>query len=182
MYFPMNTTPTPEELYQELTTKVNTSDNFSNLGEDMQEYNVRIGRYLKPCYLIDNRAQRAYEFMDGWGILQRITQDDIDWESLRDQPEQALERARALNAFYPTLIYRFEGGVAYVTWDLIPDGRYFEDDDGYGMSDDSEVALCGCIDRTGRAVGKFRLRTDFSGERLVREEALRLLKAREEGE
>jgi hypothetical protein len=80
------------------------------------------------------------------------------------------------------LIYRFEGGVAYVTWDLIPDGRYFEDDDGYGMSDDSEVSLCGCIDRTGRAVGKFRLRTDFSRESLVREEALRLLKAREEGE
>lgn len=38
-----------------------------------------------------------------------------------------------------------------------PDGRYFADEDGYGMTDDEEITLVGYIDRRGKAVGKFSL-------------------------
>ena len=39
-----------------------------------------------------------------------------------------------------------------------PDGRYYMDDDGFGITDDEEIALIGKIDRTGKVVVPFTYR------------------------
>ena len=44
--------------------------------------------------------------------------------------------------------------MAELEWQINPDGRYYMDEDGFGMTDDVEVALVGNIDRTGRVVEK----------------------------
>lgn len=52
-------------------------------------------------------------------------------------------------------MYGFNDGVAVVEWQINPDGQYYTDDDGYGMTNDKEVALWGKIDRTGKVVEQF---------------------------
>lgn len=94
--------------------------------------------------------------MDGSENLCTVKQDDIDWDSLKGLPEDSLERAHRLNAHFPTSISRFENGVAEVSWTLNPDGRYYMDDDGYGMTDDMAVQIYGLINRKGQVLVKFK--------------------------
>lgn len=41
-------------------------------------------------------------------------------------------------------------------WEVNPDGMYYRDEDGFGMTDDDEINLEGAIDRKGNVV-KFSL-------------------------
>lgn len=42
-------------------------------------------------------------------------------------------------------------------WVVNPDGMYYRDEDGFGMTDDDEINLEGAIDRQGNVVKKFSL-------------------------
>ena len=37
--------------------------------------------------------------------------------------------------------------MAEVSWQLNPDGRYYMDEDGYGMTNEKEITIFGFIDR-----------------------------------
>lgn len=59
----------------------------------------------------------------------------------------------------PIQRYRqYKNGVAEVEWQLNPDGMYYRDEDGFGMTDDEEIKLYGAIDRKGKVVKKFTLK------------------------
>lgn len=45
-------------------------------------------------------------------------------------------------------------------WQLIPDGRYWRDDDGYGMTSDTELNIYGFIDQEANIISKFHYYTD----------------------
>lgn len=45
--------------------------------------------------------------------------------------------------------------MAKVSWQINPDGRYYMDDDGFGMTDDEEITIYGYIDHKGKVVSKF---------------------------
>ena len=78
------------------------------------------------------------------------------WDSLKNLPEDAQGRARALSFHFPSFIRHFENGVAQVSWQINPDGRYYTDEDGYGMTDDEEIEIYGFIDTKGKVVIKFK--------------------------
>ncbi|MCD8217278.1 MAG: hypothetical protein LUD01_04410 [Clostridiales bacterium] len=48
-----------------------------------------------------------------------------------------------------------EDGLAEIIWMVQPDGRYWADDDGFGMENDMEIELCAKIDKTGQFVTPF---------------------------
>ncbi len=75
---------------------------------------------------------------------------------LQSLPQKAIQRARRLSFHYPSFISLFKNGVAEVDWQLNPDGRYYMDDDGFGMTDDKEINIYGFIDKTGTVVVKFQ--------------------------
>lgn len=127
-----------------------------DLEEDMALVNEVIMQYWKPRYLMDRRTGRAYEFMDGNEVLKTVSQDDIDWETLKGMPEKAQRRAEELCFHFPSFIYKFSNGTAMVSWQLNPDGEYYMDDDGFGMTSDREINIYGFIDRQGRVVVKFQ--------------------------
>lgn len=114
-----------------------------------------IGEYWKPRFLIDHKNRQACEFMDRAEILQTVTLKDIRWELLHDLPDEVLMRTKELSAHFPTRIGPFRHGRAEVFWEINPDGRYYMDEDGFGMTDDVEITLRGTIDRRGRVVEKF---------------------------
>lgn len=42
-------------------------------------------------------------------------------------------------------------------WQIQPDGRYWEDEDGFGGTNDQEITLFTCVDENGDFTGPFRL-------------------------
>lgn len=61
-----------------------------------------------------------------------------------------------------------------VEWQINPDGRYYADDDGFGMTNDREVSLYSYIDRAGRPLVKFsHVGDDLSRLDRMRAEALK---------
>lgn len=128
-----------------------------DLGEGMTLVNQVIGEYWKPRYLMDNEANCAYEFMSSSETLQCVTDDDIDWYSIKDLPQDALDRAQRHSFHFPGYISEYKDGVAEVRWQLNPDGMYYRDEDGFGMTDDEEINLYGAIDKKGKVVKKFTL-------------------------
>ena len=47
--------------------------------------------------------------------------------------------------------------MAEVRWEINPDGRFYCDEDGFGMTNDKEINLYGVIDRKGKVVKNFTL-------------------------
>ena len=148
----------PEYLFEYLSTEQfkGREYNFDKLGDDMATLSKSIGGWWKPLFLLDLRAQKAYVFMDEDEILTQVTDDDIDWDSLAGISDEVVERAKKKDAGFPTNIRGFENGIAEVKWEINPDGRYWADEDGFGMTRDVEIALFSYIDRTGKPLVKFR--------------------------
>ena len=44
-------------------------------------------------------------------------------------------------------IYDYEDGIAKVRWEVNPDGMYYHDEDGFGMTDDDEINLARYISK-----------------------------------
>ena len=149
-----------ERLYRDLCVSQYHSRPLlqNDLGEDMASVSQVIGQYWKPRYLMDKEARCAYEFMSGDEVLQIVTDEDIDWESLKGLPQDAVRRAKAHSFHFPGHICQYKNGVAEVEWQLNPDGMYYRDEDGFGMTDDEEINLYGTIDRKGKVVKKFTLK------------------------
>ncbi len=147
-----------EKLYKELNTAKYQNRPFEteDLGEDMSIVNEAIWEYWKPRYLMDHRAKCAYEFMNRNQCLVTVMLDDIDWDSLANIDKDAFRRAKELDFHFPSFILKYQNDVAQVRWQLNPDGMYYMDEDGYGMTDDVEVNIYGFIDRKGKVLSKFR--------------------------
>lgn len=156
-----------KESYDEKMYKLLSDEKYRNspyetrdMGEDMAIVKQIIWGWWKPRFLMDHRTKCAYEFMDAGEVLVNVTDEDIDWKSLDGLPGNLIQRVQDRDGHFPTLVFGFRNGTAEVEWQINPDGRYYMDDDGFGMSDDEEVALYGKIDRTGKVVEKFRYKKD----------------------
>lgn len=147
-----------QRLYRQIVSKAGKPSGYriEDAGEGMSVANEVIRGYWKPRFLMDGRAGCACEFMDASEHLCTVSTEDIDWETLRTIPQDNLLFAQTRCAHYPTHVKNYENGVAMVSWQLNPDGMYFVDDDGFGMTDDEEVELYGFIDRKGKVLVKFR--------------------------
>ena len=103
-------------LYQKLLSALYKFGDYKKikLGEGMILVEELKGGYWKPRYLIDNESETACEFMDSDYCLLAVTADDIAWETIENLPAQLKERARTLNAYFPTIISGYHDGVAEV--------------------------------------------------------------------
>jgi len=71
-----------------------------------------------------------------------------DWKNELEMPFDGKVR-------FSFRIYRFKEGKAQVEWTLQPDGRYFEDEDGFGAEHCSEISLCSYMDKEGNFLCPF---------------------------
>lgn len=169
-----------QRLYKTLNVDTYTKYPYEkqSLYENMYVINQVIGEYWKPRYLVDEKNKTAVEFMNGMMRLQTVCGDDIDWQSLESLSDEVIDRARALNAVYPTFVRQYKDGVAEVSWELNPDGRYYMDEDGFGMTDDVEITIYGYIDRDGKPLIKFRTIEDYKELDDMEREAKKNLKTK----
>lgn len=83
----------------------------------------------------------------------------------------------SLSAQFPTFVRGFHNGIAEVAWQLNPDGRYYMDDDGFGMTDDEEITVYGFIDAKMNVLVKFQyIGDDYERLTEMRREAEEKLK------
>ena len=156
-----------KESYEQKMYKLLSDEKYQNspyetrdLGEDMAIVKQTIFGWWKPRFLMDHRTQCAYEFLDAGEVLVTVRDEDIDWKSLDNLPGNLIQRVQDRDGHFPTLVYGFHDGIAEVQWQINPDGRYYMDDDGFGMTDDEEISLWGKIDRAGNVVEKFKYNKD----------------------
>lgn len=151
-------------------------DDRSDLGEDMEVYAYSDGSRWRKYLMVDHREQKAYRLRNDckW---RHFTTDDIDEASIESLPQKAKDNAHSLSISYPYSFGHFKNGVSEVEWQLIPDGMYFMDSDGYGMTDDVETPLYAMIDRHLNVLVKFRfINRDYDQLKVMRAEAEKILR------
>lgn len=87
-----------------------------------------------------------------------VDDDDIDYEAVKRECKNG-----SANAFNKVQRYgglnRYDGfknGLCAICWTLYPDGRYFGDDDGFGMQDNNEETIYAIINTNLELVEPFR--------------------------
>lgn len=83
------------------------------------------------------------QFVDFPGLAHGKWEEDI-----------ALEDVIKENRF-ASFIYPFADDKAVFSWIVQPDGRYWEDEDGYGMEPDNEVILYALFNKEGHFITPF---------------------------
>ncbi len=121
-----------------------------HLGEGMLVNHTEDGGLVLKNTLV----QREIQVLDRHKQLKNILPGDIDYERI-DRLENP-QNAYSLSAPYGFGIEQFRNGVALVWWTLYPDGRYFEDEDGFGGENCNETTVYAYIDTLGRIVIPFR--------------------------
>lgn len=108
----------------------------------------------RHTFIVNTQLKKAYEIVNPKGQLVGFTLDDIEWDNV-NQLEHNYD-AKHLQTSYSFGIGDFENGIASVDWMLHPDGRYYADEDGFGMEDDDEVYVSAYIDTECRVLVKFQ--------------------------
>ena len=153
--------------YDEKMYRILSSDKYATgeyhkqkLGEGMEIVNQVIWGWWKPRFLLNHNLKTAYEWMWPNQQLAIVDAEHIDWDSMRNLPEDAVSTLHDYSFQFPSFIRYYQNGIAEVKWQLIPDGRYWMDDDGYGMTSDIELNIYGFIDQEANIISKFHYYTD----------------------
>lgn len=152
---------TDRELYTELQKPKydrRPYDRLKNRGCEMEIVEQVIDNYWRQRYLINHKEGTAYELMDSSLTLKFIETKDVDWEGVKSLENN--HNAYTFSAYYQRFsVEKFKDGVALVEWTLYPDGRYFMDEDGFGMEDNDESVAYGIIDTHANVVVPFQARS-----------------------
>ena len=62
-----------------------------------------------------------------------------------------------MSANFRFWVFPFKDGLADVEWTVRPDGMYWADEDGYGMTDEDAISLHGKITPDGKPAGFTRI-------------------------
>jgi hypothetical protein len=171
----------PKALYQVLSKFDYSSDEkfkIESLGEGMHIVYQSIWGWWKPRYLCNDNNQNALIVSTEDLKWIFFSQEDINWESLEGLSDDAIYQAKRLDMEFPSFIRNFDNGIAEVSWQLNPDGQYYMDDDGFGMTSDVEIEIYGFVDKELNVLVSFR----YVGENWkllegMREEAMRILRS-----
>lgn len=107
----------------------------------------------RACWLHNRNTHSLVPLLDTVG--------NVLFLDVRDIEKQAAELIMQecpnywMRANFRFWVYPFVGGKAPVEWTICPDGRYWADEDGYGMTDDEKIVLHGHITTMGKAVEPF---------------------------
>lgn len=87
-----------------------------------------------------------------------VDDSDIDYDAIAKECENGVGDAKAKVICYAGL-NRWDGfkdGLCAISWMLYPDGRYFADEDGFGMEDNDEEEVYAIIDIDLNIIEPFR--------------------------
>lgn len=146
----------PKELYQQL--------NEAYMADEYKYYLSRLGEGMTFCremdsrryYLLNTETKEAYELIGATGSFVKWDAVAVEICTVLDMPMRAQRNAIQTCANYYFGVDPFTEGVACVSWTLQPDGRYYADEDGFGMTDDDEITIYAFIDKKANILVPFQ--------------------------
>lgn len=136
-------------------------DNIRSMADGYERHDLGQGVYFvclgrsHACWLYNEATDALLPLVTRNGSVLFLKRTDLESGAV-----ELIERecpGRMMSADFRFWVYPFKEGKAQVEWTVRPDGRYWADEDGYGMTDDEEISLRGEITADGRPVGLFRL-------------------------
>ena len=112
---------------------------------EFEEVSNGMGGYRMINLLLMNMDDPSFRrcIIDGSGRIQKFPGiKDGEWKKELEFPLDHKVR-------FAFRIGGFQDGKALVSWTLQPDGRYFEDEDGFGSENCEEITLYSYIDTNG---------------------------------
>lgn len=144
-----------KELYKKLSADFKAEKNyyFSDLGEGMMQGREHGTRRI---FLVNKNEREAWELVGPTGTFEHWNAVAVEICTAFDLPARAQRNAISTMANYYFGVNPFKDGVAYVQWTLQPDGRYYADSDGFGMTDDDEINVYAFIDKKAHVLVPFQ--------------------------
>ncbi len=169
-----------QKLYKVLMTDTYRKGHYQwkDLGEGVESLAYNVRGWWKQRFLLDHNEKVAREIMTEGLYWSHFDMGDIDWDSLKKLPEEAINHAKSLCANFPSFVGGYKNGIATVSWQLIPDGRYYMDDDGFGITSDEETPVYAMVDKKLRVLVKFRFIEDYTQLEKMYKEAENILKSK----
>lgn len=147
--------PTYEDLMAELEKSDDAADyNHRDMGCGMLRFTSK-SYGNKQTFIVNTALKKAYPILEVDGTLVGFTEEDIDWDNV-SQLDHNTDAYRLQACYYFGINDYNKDGIARVNWMLYPDGRYFADEDGFGMEDNDEVNIDAYIDTECRVLVKFQ--------------------------
>lgn len=83
---------------------------------------------------------------------------EIDLELIEEKCRYGYHNAKNKNIKYASVnrFDNFKDGICAISWVLYPDGRYFEDSDGFGGEDNDEECVYAIINKNLDIIEPFR--------------------------
>ncbi len=134
-----------------------------------------IGNSRGPLFYANSITGKARQLLDENSNLVGFGDQDFDWEKLKtvEHPYDVNHKHVDYGGLGRYNDYR--NGVCCLCWMLYPDGRYFADEDGFGMEDNDEENIYCVIDSDLRIVIPWQPMTDEEMAARMREAMLRSL-------
>ena len=110
----------------------------------------------RELYIANTQTGKIRKVSSGESLL--VNDNEIDIKAIAKVCENGLHNAQAKAIRYAGL-NRWDGfkdGLCAISWMLYPDGRYFADEDGFGMEDNDEEEVYAIIDTDLNIVEPFR--------------------------
>lgn len=169
---------TSKELYKTLSADFKTERRFyfAERGEGMMQAREKDFRRM---FLVNNNTKEAWELLAANGRFSFWDASAVEIASAFNLPYRAQRNAVELIAPYHFGINEFKDGVAYLSWTLQPDGRYYADEDGFGVEDDDEINFYAFIDTQANILIPFQSMDDSLMTR-YRKQAVAISRNREE--
>lgn len=169
---------TPKELYTELSAdfKIERKYSFADRGEGMMQCREKL---TDRVFLVNKKTKEAWELLTANGRFSFWDASAVEIAGTFNLPYKAQRNAVEQRAPYYFGINEFMDGVAYVSWTLQPDGRYYADEDGFGMTDDDEINFYAFIDTKSSVLVPFQQMDDALLEK-YRRQAINISKNQEE--
>lgn len=146
---------TPTELYKILSAdfKAERKFYFADRGENMMQ---AWEKGSSRIFLVNKKTKEAWELLTANGRFSFWDASAVEIASTFSLPYQSQCNAVEQRAPYYFGINEFKEGVAYVSWTLQPDGRYYADEDGFGMTEDDEINYYAFIDKKANVLVPFQ--------------------------
>ena len=104
-------------------------------------------------YFVDEQRGIRKMLVNSQGVIQRFPgfQDKEALEKILSSPKTLTPQIRFRTSF------EAREGRWIMLWQIQPDGRYWEDEDGFGGTNDEEITLFTYVDENGDFTGPFAL-------------------------
>lgn len=146
------------------TLKEDTISDLKNIQNKAQEYDMNKlgdGIYFvhldhgSACWLYNERESLLLPLVSSCGYVMFLKESDIEDKAIEFIKNECPQYLMFAN--FRFWVFPFKNGLADVEWTVRPDGMYWADEDGYGMTDENAISLHGKITPYGKPAGKFYL-------------------------